>query len=452
MASQQSPNLGKHKYMSNSAWLLASNLVVSITGLLVFTLIARVLGPVEYGYYAYVFSLAALFAVLGHMGLDGLVIRELVEAKDREQQATIMGTAGVLRIVGYAIGALLLLGAGLFLPGQTTTESLLFIAASLFVLLTPFPIIPETWLRAQSQARFGAIVRLSGAVMGAGATITLLLAGFGIVWVGVMQVATVLLVLCMMIPMYLWRGGMPIRILRFDRITAMSMLMESWHIFAGSILAVIYLKIDLVMLRWISGPEEVGIYSVAARLSEVPYILAATLVTTIFPRLIELHKAGGPLYVDRLQMVFNVMAALALVIMGIVALLGRPLISLAFGPEFAEAGPMLMVHMLAMPFIYMRLVFSRWMIMERFNVFSIYSQGAGALANVVLNIILIPAMGGIGAAIATVVSYACASYLILLASKRTQPIFGMMTRALFMPWKSLNGLALIKKKRKNNHD
>jgi O-antigen/teichoic acid export membrane protein len=436
-----------HGYLSNSAWLLASNLIASVLGLLVFSVIARTLGPVEYGYFAYVFSIAALFAILGQMGLDGLMVREIVEAKDRARQAVVMGTAGALRLAGYAFGALICLGFGLFMPAQTTTETWLFVTAFFFILLTPLPLIPNAWLQAQSEARFGAMAGLTGNVVGSCFKIGLVLAGFGVIWVGAVQAGTVLLVLCIILPIYVWRGGPPILTLRFDWAVAKGMLRESWQIFAGSILAIIYLKIDLVMLRWMSGPEEVGIYAVAARLSEVPYILAATIVTTIFPRLIELYKAGGPVYAARLQTVFHVMATLAFVLMGCVALLGPTVIRFAFGPEFTAAGPMLLVHMLAMPFIYMRYVFSRWIIMERFAVFSIYSQGAGALANVALNLLLIPTYGGIGAAIATVVSYACAAYFCLLLSPRTRPIFKMMTRALFMPWKAMTELHHLRAER-----
>lgn len=436
-----------HRYLSNSAWLLADNLVASVLGLFVFAVIARTLGPVEYGYYAYVFSLAALFAVLGHMGLDGLVIREIVEAKDRDRKVVIMGTAGGLRLAGYTIGALMCFCMGLFVPGQTITEIWLFVTAFFYILLIPLPQIPKAWLQAQAEARFGAMAGLAGTVLGAGAKIGLVLAGFGVIWVGAVQAGTVVLVLCIVLPIYLWRGGPPIRTLRFDWAVAVGMLRESWQIFAGAILAIIYLKIDLVMLRWMSGPEEVGIYAVAARLSEVPYILAATIMTTIFPRLIELYNAGAPVYAVRLQTVFHVMAALALVVIGCLALLGPPVIGFAFGPEFTAAGPMLMIHMLAMPFIYMRYVFSRWIIIERFAVFSIYSTSFGALANVALNLMLIPAFGGIGAAIATVISYACASYFALLLTGRTRPIFRMMTRALFMPWKALTELHHIRSER-----
>lgn len=78
------------------------------------------------------------------------------------------------------------------------------------------------------------------------------------------------------------------------------------------------------------------------------------------------------------------------------------------------------------------------MLIERYNAFSVVSQGLGALANVVLNVILIPRYGMMGAAVATLVSYSAASYFALLLSQRTRPVFWMMTRALLMPWRAVS--------------
>ena len=65
--------------------------------------------------------------------------------------------------------------------------------------------------------------------------------------------------------------------------------------------------------------------------------------------------------------------------------------------------------------------------------FSIITQGLGALANVVLNYSLIPQYGGVGAAYATLLSYATASYLALLLHSKTRPVFWMMSKSIFSP-------------------
>ena len=80
--------------------------------------------------------------------------------------------------------------------------------------------------------------------------------------------------------------------------------------------------------------------------------------------------------------------------------------------------------------------FSCWILIERVVIFSLLPQDTSALANVALNLALIPQMAGQGAAIATVVSYIAASYLSLAFWDRTRPVFTMMSRSLFMPWRA----------------
>src|SRR5690606_36962254 len=68
---------------------------------------------------------------------------------------------------------------------------------------------------------------------------------------------------------------------------------------------------------------------------------------------------------------------------------------------------------------------------ENALMFSLITQGLGALFNIGLNFLLIPRHGAEGAAMATVISYAIASYGALLLHPKTRPVFFMMTRSLF---------------------
>ena len=82
----------------------------------------------------------------------------------------------------------------------------------------------------------------------------------------------------------------------------------------------------------------------------------------------------------------------------------------------------------------MRAAFSKWLIAERLLMFSLVTQGAGALANIALNFVLIPMWGGIGAAWATVTLFVRSGLLLaLLLSPRTRPAAAMMTRTLGAP-------------------
>ena len=76
---------------------------------------------------------------------------------------------------------------------------------------------------------------------------------------------------------------------RFDGSMRGNLLKQGWVIYLASFFAVIYLKIDQVMLRWLADSAEVGVYAVAARLSEVWYFIPTAIVASVFPKLIDLR-------------------------------------------------------------------------------------------------------------------------------------------------------------------
>src|SRR5690606_8930482 len=175
----------------------------------------------------------------------------------------------------------------------------------------------------------------------------------------------------------------------------------------------------------------VGVYAVAAQLSEAWYFLPTAIVASFFPRLIKLHASDTGRFNLRLQQLFDMLFILAIVVAIVVTLVAEPLISLLFGEEYLQSASILIIHVWGGVFIFMRALFSRWIRIEGALMFSLITQGLGALANIGLNLLLIPRYGGEGAALATVLSYAIASWVALLAHAKTRPVFYMMTKSFF---------------------
>src|SRR3546814_9257768 len=65
----------------------------------------------------------------------------------------------------------------------------------------------------------------------------------------------------------------------------------------------------VVMLTWWSSPEEAGIYSAAARLSEVWYFVPTLLMNAVFPGLLSLRRSDPDQYDLRVQDLFDLLAA-----------------------------------------------------------------------------------------------------------------------------------------------
>jgi O-antigen/teichoic acid export membrane protein len=191
------------------------------------------------------------------------------------------------------------------------------------------------------------------------------------------------------------------------------------------------------MLKWLLGSESVGVYAVAASLSEVWYFLPAIIVTSLFPKIIQLKETNELNYNKKLQQLYDFLFIIALILAIFVSYIASDLILFLYGKDYQQAGSILSIHIWAGVFIFMRALFSKWIIIENVLIFSLITQGFGALTNIILNFILIPQYGVYGAAIATLISYAVTSYFILIFYAKTRKMFWMMTKAIFSPIKYL---------------
>ena len=140
----------------------------------------------------------------------------------------------------------------------------------------------------------------------------------------------------------------------------------------------IYLRIDIVLLERLRGVEEAGIYAVAARLSEVWYMVPVALMGAVFPALWS-RRSDGPAYQRSLQGSLDALFAVALALAVFLQFAGRPLVHLLFGTAFSASTPVLQIHIWAGMFIFMRALLSRWLLAEDLLRFSLVTHVAGAV-------------------------------------------------------------------------
>src|SRR5258706_4647144 len=87
--------------ITNTGWLLSDRVVRMGVGLVVGVWIARYLGPGQFGLLSYAGAFVALFSVIGTLGLDGIVVRNLVRHPELKDQ--ILGAAFLLKLGGSIV-------------------------------------------------------------------------------------------------------------------------------------------------------------------------------------------------------------------------------------------------------------------------------------------------------------------------------------------------------------
>jgi polysaccharide transporter, PST family len=416
---------GAVRILENVGWLTFDRVLRMGVGLVLTVWIARFLGPAGYGLLSYALSFTGLFTVFACLGLRGIVIRDIVH-HPQEAHVT-LGTALVLRLLAAApVYAVILWAYAALRPGDSYGLSMVAIVAapSLF---QAFDLI-DHWNQARVQSRYS--VWASSASFTLCSLIRLALLGWhaplrAFAWAILLESV---LTCCGLILLYHWSGN---RILRWRCAwsRAKGLLSDSWPLLFESLMVVIYLKIDQVMLGLMVNDAAVGIYSAAARVSEVWYFIPVAIVDSVTPAIFRSKQVSERLYYARLARLFSFLVLVSLAISVPLAICAPLVIRGLFGASYAAAVPILAVHIWAAPFVFLGVAQNPWNINEGLTVLYFKRTALGAASNVILNLILIPRFGGLGAAVATVVSYAAAGVFANVLDVRTRGIFWLQLRA-----------------------
>ena len=416
----------------NFLWLAAEKSVRLIFGMVVGFWLARHLGPSRLGTLGYCLALTTLLGIVPTLGLEAIVRRDLLQVP-RSASELLLGSL-LLRL---GAGALTYLGVLVAVAGGwgLTGEERRLLAILGVMLFQPAFSVPDFWLQVHLRAKLAVLVQLAALVLCSGARVWLILSNASLAAFAWMVVIEMTLV-AIGITVVARRTGMPFVFPSVPWAAMKRLLAEAWPLMFANLAIIVYMKIDEVMLRHLVGAAAVGVYSSATRLSEVWYFLPMALAASVLPALVR-AKAGDPeAYRTRLQHYFDLSAGVAYALSIPIALAAPWIVRVAYGAAFVEAGPILAVHIWASIFVFLGVARSQWLVNENLQRFYLAATLAGAVANVGLNLVFIPRWGGLGAAWATVISYALAGWVASYFHPRVRATAGMQTRALFVPFRS----------------
>jgi len=208
-----------------------------------------------------------------------------------------------------------------------------------------------------------------------------------------------------------------------DRKRIRQLLGDSWPLALSGVAIIIYMKIDQIMIGELLDSTAVGVYSAAVRLSEVWYFIPAAIVASVSPALFDARNTSQVVFDQRLEKLFRMVSMTALAIAIPMTFLSNFVTKALYGNAYAGAGQILAIHIWAALFVFMGLAQHPWTIIEGQTKFALVKTTIGAAANILLNLILIPRYAGIGAAIATTISYALASFLLNALNPKSRKLF-----------------------------
>lgn len=421
------PHSGFLRYFSNTFWIFLEQALRMITALVVGIWVARYLGPEQFGLFSYVSAIAGLFIVVTKLGLDSIVVRDLVGRPNFRD--LYLGTAFWLKFGASLLMVLFVALMILVSFGNSQTKLYIFIILC-GAIFQSFEVI-DCYFQSQVLSRYVSICKLIQLLISSILKLYLIFIGADLVFfVVVAAIDQIILASSLYLAYRAQKIGYFYRY--FDINLARQMIGQSWPLIFSGLVIMIYMRIDQIMINEIMGSRDVGIFSAAIRISEVWYFIPTILMSSLFPAIVNAKIVDNKTFYSRLQKLFSFLTWTMIGIAVVISFLANWLIQFLYGESFQGAGEVLIIHVWTGVFVALGVASSSWFTVENLQHYALYRTVCGAALNIVLNLILIKHFGLVGAALATLAAQAVAAFFFDLFTKKTRVIFKMKIKAFYL--------------------
>ena len=422
---------GLRLYGANTLWLFAEKAVRMLIGFVVGIYVARQLGPEKYGLLNYAISFVMLFACFSELGLNGIVVRELV--KGSKAAGKLLGTAAILKFIGFLIMMLCISVALFGINEKLDNKILIFVIAGGF-LFQSLQVI-EFFFQAKVLSKYSAIAQILTILILSVCRVYLAYNQFPLIYFAALETLNMLLTIVFCLFFYILSGN---RILkwRFDKACALFLLKESWPVMFSSGATIIHMQIDRVMLKNMASPAEVGCYSFAARIANLWYFVPVILGTSLFPAIVASRKISISLYYLRLRRLMAFVIWFAVFIALFLTISASFIIWLTGGEQYSGSVIILQLLSWSLILVFFGSIRRQWLLAEGLQKHILICSITGAVVNIFLNYLLIPSYGGIGSAISTFIAFVFTFLIVPLFLKKSS-INNMLFWQSFYNFKNL---------------
>ena len=379
--------------------------------------VARTLGPQNFGELSYAQSVVGILALFS--ALVGALYRDLVRHKDKEN--IFLGTAWVIGFSAAFITTALALLYIIVIPhDQLTMWVIGILCISQF--FSPFSIITNVFY-AKTETKWLSLVNLVIHIAMSLLKIMAMLLGHGVLILAVIMVVEQIIMAVSYLTLYvLSHKGSPWS-WKFDLSYAKTLVADSFPIMIIAASGIVSARVDQIFLKHLIDTTTVGLYNVAVQLSEIWHLIPGMLMMALFPSIINSRKVNMHTYRARLASLGGLFLLYSLALAILISVLSHIIVPMIYGVAFLDSVSILQIYIWSMPGLVLSLLISNFLIAENMRKIQIVSAILPMLINVILNLILIPRFGALGAAWATVISYSFAPLIFLFYANARSVIF-----------------------------
>lgn len=420
------------KFFRNAGVMAAAEMFARIKGVIVLPILTRHLGPLDFGVWSQISMIALLLSPVVSLGSEQGLLR-LLPGLAFEKQYRMFLAWMLFAVGGAAIFAILLIAANssISLLVFASTEYKGFVVVAAFSLFTTLlPNAARAWFRIQNDGNTLAAATVAQAVLGIVAVLCAIFLEADVYYLVLFTLAADLLLGAGFFALIVWRSGWPgpdFSIIRPAIKFGLPLLPAAYAIWGLN-------WMDRFFLVHYQTLDSIGIYSAAYGLGYMIIQVFVNPIWALYPNsAAELHNRGDSAGVDRLlhTISYGILLLSVPAIGGLWALC-EPIMVVVAGPEFRDGALVMPVIALA----YLLLMLASFGDVALGLVYrqhlATVSITLAVVVNCILNILLIPRFGIMGAAFATLGAFSVQLLFSTLMAARSGPF-----------WRSFSGLYRI---------
>ena len=432
-------NYSNSKFVKNLSWIFFGNIAHAVLQFLLNIICARAFGTNDYGLINYGASLIAFFTAIGTFGFRGVITKFFAENEDNAGE--LIGTGIYVRL-GFSVISIILLQIIISFSAKTDSQIRLVVFCQSLQILFASSDLFQYWFRYKSEAKIVAILRLAAFFICAVWKIIAILVYHDIVlYVIGVSLETGFFTTFQLIQFKKEYGKYR---LKFSMEIFKKMIRISYPFIFSAILVTIYGQTDKIMLKSMLDNTAVGLYSVSLTIAAIISIIPTALIEGYRPDIMSFKITNQAKYRRRLQQLYGLVFWICVAYCLFISVFTKPIVSILYGEQYMGAVSSLSIVVWYTSFSYFGAINNVFMVAENKTKWVQISALAGASLNVVFNFMLIPSLGIVGAAIASLATQILANFVMLLVVPALRDAFIIVIEGIAL--KGFAGTAMIEKK------
>lgn len=424
MNQQIKNRISNSRIFQNVSWIFLGNVAHAILAFLLNIVVARILTLNNNGLLTYATSWITFFTSVGTLGFHGIISREF--SKNESKANEYIWSCIWARIV-FAIIAIVLLQVIVRLgsPDEPLLHTIV-LCQSMTILFSTFDVLIY-WYRYKNQAKVTAVYRLIAFFIAAVWRVFAIAVLKSIILYVIGVTIETLFFVVFLVLFYRQNYTKTIHI---EKKTILTMLSMSYPFIFSAVLTTIYSQADKIMLKSLIDNSSVALYNASTMIAGLVVIIPTTLIEGYRPDIMDSKLHDEKLYQRRLRQLYAIIFWTCIAYGLLISVFARQIILLLYGEKYIGAYTSLSLVVWYTSFSYFGSVNNVYMVAEEKQKWVQVTTLTGAIANVILNFILIPLLGIAGAALASLVTQFLANFAMMAIIPDLRKGFVIMVKGI----------------------